>query len=192
LGDNPDYLDVKAIGRKLEPFTYEGFYRPLTVWEPEREVSLAIPALNTCVTDGIYPDVAEDLGALMQVIILCLEKHRARDLEDPQIPQITSQELHERFGMPDLMLRKVLILASTAGITHGSTASDSGQGQLAQWSFGVSPHIRDYRQVTTIEEFLHVREQAHQEAQRSYQPNAGVTIDLHQADPRLPGAVAPH
>lgn len=159
-----DGLDVENVGQKLEPFMYDAPYAPMAGWDPTRQTFLNISALQTCLSDGIFPEIAEDLDAFMQVVHLCIERYRARDHDNPQSAEITSAEVRDRFGMSDLMLRKVFELISRANLTAGSSSSE------AQWTFNVSPNIRKYLRVSTIEDFLRVRENLRTEQRQRYLP----------------------
>ncbi len=169
LGDDHEDLDLEAVAHKLEPFMYDGPYSPMVGWDPQRQTFLSISALSTCLIEGICPQVAEDLEAFMTVLRLCVEKYRARVHDNPQSAQITSEELHDRFGMSELMLRKVFELAARGGLTFGSSSRDASPGQPASWTFNVSPDVRKYRRVATIDDFIRVREHAREEQRRRYQ-----------------------
>lgn len=170
LSDDHDDLDVETVGRKLEPFTYDygDWYIPMTGWEPQHQISLGISAIHSCLAEGICPEIAEDLEAFMTVLRLCVEKYRARDLENAQNTQVTSDELRDRFGMSDLMLHKVFELVSRAGLTFGASSRDASAGQPAWWTFTVSPDVRKFRKVTTIDDFLRVRENVRAAHRRGY------------------------
>jgi hypothetical protein len=165
LSDEHDDLDLVAVGRKLEPFMYEGPYAPMWGWDPSRPTSLSISALHTCVTEGICPEVAEDLDAFMQVVRLCVEKYRTRGTTSPQV---TEAEVRGRFRMSDLMARKVFNLCLGASLTSGSSSQVSPEG-LPQWTFTVSPYVRTYRRVATIEEFLSARQKERDDQRTMYQ-----------------------
>jgi hypothetical protein len=71
--------------------------------------------------------------------------------------------------MSELTLRKVFEMASRAGLTFGSSSGEASPGQPPSWTFTVSPDVRKYHQVATIEDFIRVREHAREEQRRRYQ-----------------------
>jgi hypothetical protein len=182
LSDDHEDLDVGAIGRKLEPFMYDGPYAPMIGWDAQRQTFLNISALYTCLIEGICPDVGEDLDAFMQVVRLCVEKYRARDHDNPQSAQITSAELRDRFGMTDLMLRKVFDLISGAGLTAGSSSTEPTPNQPMSWTCTVSPDVRTHRRAETIADFLRLRESARQAQRPGYQPFTPENRTLNPVD----------
>lgn len=151
-------LDVEVIGYRLEPFMFDGPYAPMSGWDPHRETFLAISALYTCVTEGICPEMAEDLDAFMTVCQLAVDKYSSRDHGSEQSPQISSDELRDTFWMSDLVIHKVYDMFLRANLTVGSTRRDASSGQPEWWSVAIAPEVRKYRGVKTIEDFLRVRE----------------------------------
>lgn len=161
-------LDVEEIGYRLEPFMIDGPYAPVGGWDPQRQAFLNISALSTCVREGIYPEVTEDLDAFMVVCSLAIEKYNQRDHDSPINPQISSDELRDGFGMSDLMLRKVYALVGQTNLINGSSYRDATNDQPAWWSFSISAEVRRYRRVATIDDFIQAREKARRKQSLRY------------------------
>jgi len=146
-----DDLDVQDVGNQLEDFMYDGLHTPiLAVWDPKRESYLSISALYACQTEGIFPALAEDFDAFLQVLRFCIERWEA----DEDTPRVEASDVREPFGMSDMMLRKVFELMRLSGLTGGA-----GHGENpANWYVTVSSEIRAYRNVKTLGDFFQVRQ----------------------------------
>lgn len=169
LSDDHEDVDVEAVGRELEPFMYDGRpYALMAGWDPERRTTLSVTALHTCLTDGMCPEIAEDLDAFATVLRLFVEKYRTRDPGNPRSAEVTSDELRDRFGMSDLTLRKLFDLVSRSGLTAGSSYREASADQPAWWTVTVSPEMRKYRRAMTVEDFIRLRKQARDEERRRY------------------------
>jgi len=159
-------LDVEVVGQELEPFMYDDLYTPMSGFDPNRSTFLNISAIYICVSENICPDLAEDLDAFMQAVHLCIEKYLTGN-DDNQ--QITASEVGVRFGMTDLMLRKVFDMVGRANLTGGSSLINAGNP--VQWTFTIwQSAIRKYRGVKTIEDFIRVRKEIRTQMQHRYHP----------------------
>jgi hypothetical protein len=183
LSDDPRDFDVERVARKLEPFMFKGtgFYTPTTRWNPEQVASLGISALYTCYKDGLSPELGEDIDAFMHLIQLCVEKFRTR-AGDGQLT-VTDADLRNHFELPELMIRKVYVLAAKAGLVNGGGSSLHGDDGPMTWSFNLTPDFRRYRRVKSMGEFMAICESVQDELKQTYmpaiyQPNGGAAARL--------------
>lgn len=147
-------LEVEEVGRELDGFIYDLPHAPLAGFDPERAIILSLPALYACQVEGICLELAEDLDTFMQVVHVCIERYDAGEENSP----ITEAEVRDRFGLSDLMLRKVFRLVTEAGLSSQSGHAGASPDEPVNWSFTVYWIIRKYRDVATIEDYLAVRQ----------------------------------
>jgi hypothetical protein len=180
-----DGLDVQNVDRELYGFMHDGpGVSGPGGFDSNRQVSLSVSALHSCQTEGIYPQLVEDLDAFIQVLRLCIERN---DESDVDYPQVISAEVHDRFDMSDSMSRKVFILVMGEGLAGGS--STSGEGETMQWSLSVSPMVRDYRRVLTLDDYLHRRQSLMEEARKRYAGYMPLSFARQPGDLNLPEPV---
>jgi hypothetical protein len=163
LDDHED-LDVLVIGQELAQFMNESWGRPLSGWDPTVQAYLTVPVLYSCLSDGICPELAEDMDAFMQVVRLLIEKYRSGE----ENARITEAEVRNRFGMSDLMLRKVFLLVTSTGLSGGSGSNPTSSGDPVDWYIAVSPYTRNYKRVKTIEDYLATRSKLQTQASAAY------------------------
>jgi hypothetical protein len=156
-------FDVLTVAANIVSSMYEGWYVPIRGWEPERTVPLTITALYTCYTEGLCPELKDDLDAFLHVVQFAVERYQNRTNDRPEV---TADEMREHFGMSDLMLRKVFELVGRANLTSGSASRDTGPDQPIWWTFAVSRDVRQYRYVVTMYDYIQVHERIRAEQRR--------------------------
>jgi hypothetical protein len=71
---------------------------------------------------------------------------------------VTDEEVRQRFGMSDLMLRKACLLFGSTNLFRSSGYTKAHDDLPSQWHSMVAPAIRDYRKVRTLEDYLQARQ----------------------------------
>jgi hypothetical protein len=170
LSNDQSDFDVEAEVRRLEPFMFKGtgFYTPTVRFDQQQVASLGISAIYACYRDEVSPELGEDIDAFMELVGVCIEKFRTRT-GDGQLT-VTDADLRNRFALSELMLRKVHELASKAGLINGGFNNSAGEDGPFTFSFNLSPDIRRYRRVKSMNEFMAVRESVEDELKQTYMP----------------------
>lgn len=112
----------------------------------------------------------------------------AKYLASDDNPQITEKELTDRFSMSDLMLRKIFLLLQASDIFGGSIYREDIPGEHPVWTVTAAPTIRRYRKVTTIEQYLAVRQSLRERHQRPTVDPAALLSGAYE----LPALANPH
>lgn len=75
------------------------------------------------------------------------------DEADEEQPQITSDDLRSRFGFDDAMLNLLFAeLSIEYYLTRGTTNTSN-----TEWSYYINPRVKEFRDVSTTEEYFEVR-----------------------------------
>ncbi len=102
---------------------------------------LTLPAVALC--DGSEGELA----GFLRVLRLCLERYFSGERN----PKVSSDDLKQVLGMSDPDTRKAFLLTATDPYIFGGGSSSSDN---ADWWRDISPRIRNYRGVESIDEYL--------------------------------------
>jgi hypothetical protein len=172
-------LEVEEIGRELDGFMYDNFMHPFPAgYDANRATYLCLQALYVCQVQGIYPELAEDLDAFMQVIRVCIERYEASEEEKP----ITAAEIRERYHIPERPLHNAFAIIGLVGLTSTSNPSTHDTKAPVDWSFTVFWTIRKYRDVETIEDVVAVREKLLEHDRKQIASNSPLTTIRQQTN----------
>src|SRR3989442_8929683 len=140
-------LDIDEIVKSLQP----GLSKPFSAYMfdftsgANEEAFLTVPAIYLC--QGSQGDLVD----FMRAIRFCVDRYYSPDKTDRQI---SSNNLVSQLGMSELSAHKVgLLLQVEAWIF--TIFSSNGEGN---WQCTLSREVRQFREVTTIEQYLEKRE----------------------------------
>jgi uncharacterized protein (TIGR02391 family) len=102
---------------------------------------LTLPAVVLC--DGSEGELAD----FLRVLRLCLDRYFSGERN----PKVSSGDLKQVLGMSDLDTRKAFLLTATDPYIFGGGSSSADN---ADWWRDISPRIRKYRRVDSIDEYL--------------------------------------
>jgi len=127
--------------------------------------------------EEIYPELAEDFKAFMQVVRVCIERYEAGEEDKP----ITADEIRERFLMPERPLRNAFAMIGLVGLANTSSPGTPEEKGPVDWFFTVFWTIRKYRDVETIDDFLAERERMLDQDRKRMAAQSPLTTTRHLA-----------
>lgn len=109
--------------------------------EDGQEAALTLLGLRLC------DNSEEEVEDFMRVLELCLN----RFLGDGDTPTVSSDDLRRQFGMSDHKVRQMYQLITVEPLIFNGGSSTNGG---LEWQVNISPKIRRYRGVRSVDEYL--------------------------------------
>lgn len=111
-------------------------------WDRGGEVSLTLRGISVCAGS------ADDVESVLRLVRLAVERYKGPEEQ----PTITSDDLRAA-ELDDLALARVLVLGDSEAFILGG-----GGGSGSTWTRFISPEIRHFGQVETIDQYLATRD----------------------------------